>query len=144
METLGNNLGTNISQKEEPEYFCELCDFKYNKKYNWERHIATSKHKMNVLGNQLGQKEAKCNPKILCEKCKKTFQNRSGLWKHKKKCFENLTDTNIHENQKIYTEVLEILMKQNKDMQNNMIDELRNIVKNVVEETIAKHNGVIQ
>ena len=39
---------------------------------------------METLGNQNMPKL--CSSDFFCEKCKKEFKNRSGLWKHKSKC----------------------------------------------------------
>ena len=35
--------------KKEPKFYCLCCDFTTSKKGNWERHLATQKHKKNML-----------------------------------------------------------------------------------------------
>ncbi len=98
METLGNEFGAKRGKKGQDEYLCELCDYKSSKKYSWIRHTMTSKHIMETNGNHLetqkGQKGQKGqNIKVYCcEKCSREYNNRSGLWKHKKKCYNNSND----------------------------------------------------
>ena len=67
----------NIINAEKTKLFfrCEPCDYNTTKKTNFSRHILTLRHK-----NE--QKRAK---KFECPICKKTYSDRSGLWRHKKK-----------------------------------------------------------
>ena len=61
------------------EFICESCNFKCYKYSKYERHLGTAKHRRKQL-------ETKKNEiKIHCE-CGKEYSNRSGLFKHKKKC----------------------------------------------------------
>jgi len=90
METLGNNLVAKGGKKWQPDYYCEKCDYKCFKKYNWDKHLTTSKHLKETNGNNLetdsGKKwQSEC---LTCENCNKIYKNRSGLWKHKKICNE--------------------------------------------------------
>jgi len=63
METLGDKFGAKKSEKEHPNYVCEMCNFNCSKKYNWRRHLMTSKHiqmtKCDILVTEKGQKEQK-------------------------------------------------------------------------------------
>jgi len=61
------------------KYFCVNCDYKCCKKFLWEQHLKTIKHKR----KQMETVETKI---LECNICNKKFINRSGLWKHKKKC----------------------------------------------------------
>ena len=72
METEKTSLTSN-------KFHCEKCDFKCYKYSKYERHLGTAKHRRKQL-------ETKKNEiKIHCE-CGKEYSNRSGLFKHKKKC----------------------------------------------------------
>lgn len=88
------------------KYNCELCYFHTNKKYSWERHLTTTKHKTQV--KIIEEKDIDKN-KYKCE-CGEYLNSRTTLWRHKKKCkkeFENnseLTDKQI----------IEYLIKENK------------------------------
>ena len=61
------------------KYFCSNCDYTCCKKFLWEQHLRTIKHKR----KQMETMETKI---LECIICNKKFMNRSGLWKHKKKC----------------------------------------------------------
>jgi hypothetical protein len=152
METLGNK---NMPQKIE-KYYCKYCDYGTSKKSSFTNHSLSTKHiksiKVNTLetfGNEIMPKL--CSDKFTCEKCNKEFKNRSGLWKHNKKCFEkvensNKEDTNIvqHENTITPELVIEIikqnqeLQKQNNELQKQMLEVIKNGTNNNT--NINSHN----
>lgn len=58
-----------------PKFYCSICDFKCNKKTDYTRHMNTKKH------------QKKCNESVIsCSTCGKTFNSRTTLWRHSKKC----------------------------------------------------------
>ena len=63
------------------KYCCELCDFNTSKKIDYVRHTQTQKHKNNVLTTD---DNAKNSNKYECECCEKKYNDRAGLWRHKK------------------------------------------------------------
>jgi len=74
-------MTTESSQKNENKYFCEKCDYITCKKCNYDKHILSSKHENRSNNNQKVAKSShECN---ICNKC---FNDRAGLWRHKKKC----------------------------------------------------------
>jgi hypothetical protein len=73
-----------MDDKENTEnFYCEKCHFKCSKLSEWNRHILTTKHKMEIV--DINRKSLKTPQLFKCE-CEKIYQNNSGLWKHKKKC----------------------------------------------------------
>ena len=72
-------METNNMNNMKDKYFCVNCDYKCCKKFLWEQHLKTIKHKR----KQMETVETKI---LECNICNKKFINRSGLWKHKKKC----------------------------------------------------------
>ena len=130
METLGNNLGAKKCKKVHSEYYCELCDYKCSKKYFWERHLLTAKHKEETNGNILEtekvQKSAK-SANLCCENCGKMYLYRAGLWKHNKICQTPIKNNNqeICINEPTDKELIMMLIKEN--------SELKSIVMKVVE-----------
>ena len=71
---------TNFTKK----YNCEKCNISCSRNTEWQRHLATNKHKKMSFGNLMEdnfttKKEYVCN-------CNKKFKTHSGLWKHKSKC----------------------------------------------------------
>ena len=110
-----------------PTFFvCENCDFKCSYKKDFTRHLNTKKHKnslLTTLDNAFYLKK----PKFIycCENCNKTYSDRAGLWRHKKKCAtqekesETMTEkeTSITENNLILT-----LLHQNNQLQTQIIE----------------------
>ena len=63
------------------QFCCTTCDFTCSKKSNYEAHLLTSKHIKSIKNNESHTQPIpnKCS-------CGKEYKNRSGLWRHKKKC----------------------------------------------------------
>ena len=111
--------------KKPVNFLCNLCDFKcsYNKDY--QRHINTNKHKNNVLAtnnNTFSPKKPETTPKIYsCKKCEKIFTDRTGLWRHTKKCSNKeifIDGINIKDKDALVIH----LLKQNGELQHKLID----------------------
>ena len=114
MATFSNILGAEKGEKGQNIFYCEKCDFKCCKKYSWDRHLLTSKHdkatKSNILATENGQKGQKNN--LCCNNCGKEYYNRTGLWRHNKKCIP--VNTQVSENKNIIDkDLVEMLIKQN-------------------------------
>jgi len=132
MEILGKE---EKSEKNIQEYYCEKCNFKCCKKFNWNRHLNTSKHMEELFGKE--QKEQKeQNDKVYMCICGKIYNNASGLWKHKNKCCHNKslplqnTDDN---NEPTDKQLIVMLLKQNTDIikeQSDIKELILEIVKN--------------
>ena len=124
-------------------YECKPCNFTTSRFSQYERHLTTRKHKNQHLSTTMK------NDFFECE-CGKLYKERSGLWRHKKKCdykeimknenneLENKDigkskeEENIDENLDYKKMFLE-MMKQNNEMQQtmrNMIPKLGNITTN--------------
>jgi hypothetical protein len=52
----------------------------------------TKKHQNNVLTTNNNEKVPKSSHNYNCENCEKTFNDRAGLWRHKKKCNDESKD----------------------------------------------------
>jgi hypothetical protein len=116
--TTNNNK---INPKKPVNFFCELCNFKCSYNKDFQRHINTKKHKNNILtttNNNINPK--KPDSKIYqCENCEKVFNDRAGLWRHKKKCSDMIIDgVNIKDKDALVLH----LLKQNGDLQNKLIE----------------------
>ena len=95
METLGNYLVALSGKKMANKYYCETCDYSCCKKYNWDKHLTTTKHVQETNGNDMEHESGKKwqIQKYTC-KCGKKYKNNSGLWKHHKKCSIIINDNN--------------------------------------------------
>ena len=85
-------------------YDCEICDFFTCKKTNYELHLQTQKHIRNTLATSSNidatEKMNKCNT------CGKQYKDRTGLWRHRKRC--NMENTPIGKLNNSNEEILEI------------------------------------
>ena len=80
-------METKKSLKKSPIFLCNLCDYSTCKKGDFDKHVSTRKHELMVsletMETKKSQKVAQLNE---CDKCKKKYNTRSGLWKHIKIC----------------------------------------------------------
>ena len=88
MATFSNNLVAFSGKKVANDFYCKYCDYKCCKKYNWDKHISTTKHKSATNSNNLATDEWQKWQKhqFTCENCEKKYKDRTGLWRHKKIC----------------------------------------------------------
>jgi hypothetical protein len=148
LETLGNR---EIS-KSAPNFYCENCDYYCNLKSNYKKHLTTEKHIHNMNNvNHTTVEDTKI--KILnCEVCNKEYLNNSGLWKHKKKCLVLENKPEVLDSKKELTnevpepdmkppiltvELFMDLMKQNKELQNCLMESHNKIVE------LSKNSGTV-
>jgi hypothetical protein len=75
------------------KYYCKFCDITCRKKSDWTRHISTTKHKWQQNGNKMA---TDFTPHHICCNCNKSYKDRTGLWRHSKKCIAN--DNSISSN----------------------------------------------
>ena len=103
-------MATNKTSKNIKKFNCETCNFICCKKGDYDRHLLTRKHKMATDGNNVDIKKTS----YVCEICNKEYLDRSGLWRHKKKCsiIQNEETTNTNNNTISTTDIdKELLMK---------------------------------
>jgi len=122
---------TNFEPKNAKSFFCEKCDFKCSKKSNYDKHLLTRKHEMKQNETNLYPKSA---PGFGCINCEKIFNSRTTLWRHAKKCTYNATN-NLSSNHinneedkdfKIDKEFVMSILKQNNDLQTQVMELLKN------------------
>ena len=110
-------------------YECKVCDYKSDKKYGYDRHILTNKHKLLTDTNLIGQKRAKKEYNCCCGK-KYNFQ--SSLCYHKKKCEykeNNEKEIKLEEDNINYKELVMKLLIDNQEIKNLMINSNQEIIK---------------
>ena len=107
-------------------FVCEKCDFKCSKKGDYNRHILSRKHKISTDGNNDAIKKTS----YVCEICNKEYKDRTGLWRHKKKCSNVQSDivSNTNTNSNIdmvkMTEMFKYMMTQNQDFISDIFDKV--------------------
>jgi hypothetical protein len=144
------------------KYNCEICDIKCRRESEWSRHKLTRKHLNRANGNFLETQNFTDKIQYYsCSICNKNYQTKGGLWKHEKKCINEIKNENIvvqdsSQNEiKVLTGlVIEViktntdLQKQNQELQKQMIDACKtntnnnnNISNNTINNnTINSHN----
>jgi hypothetical protein len=111
---------------------CKSCDYVTNKKYNYDKHILTSKHdyfKNNTYSD-----------KYNCTKCGKEFKTRSGIWKHDKDCKVTNPQT-LQKAIEVTAELTHVIVKQQKEKE-KLIDQIREQQKQI-QELIPRIGNVI-
>jgi hypothetical protein len=148
MEIFGNG-------KNGQTYYCEKCDYYTSKKYNYDKHLTTDKHKISIVADMEMAKVANHNYGFACKNCKQTFKTNSGLWKHSKKCNQIKTqmilnvikdDKNIHDFlMEQNKQLIEQLSQQNKQLieQNSKLIELSHVNNNIgtINNTVNNNNN---
>jgi hypothetical protein len=121
--------------KNSTNFNCEICNYTTSKKFNLSLHFETKKHKNNLLTKKNNETLAKTSKKFICLNCDKGFNDRAGLWRHKKKCnieqqsysedeLENSKNEVSHEISD--KELILMLIKENSEFKNMMMKVLEN------------------
>ena len=158
---MSTDVNTFYAKNTQGKYVCDKCDFSCCKQSDMLRHLSTRKHSQQHE-NQHNQRKnyAKITPndklaKIYsCSICSKTFKERSGLWRHSKKCNsnnssdksvwskdDNFTDDNTVTDSK-NKELIMLLMKENNELKQMMLEtqnKMLDVIKNGTHNTI--HNN---
>ena len=118
------------SEKKTSKFYCENCDYLCFKKQHLKQHFYSKKHKNCVFNNVENSVNHTEKPIFYCE-CGKTYKDRSGLWKHKKICEQNILNI-VNSNNvtpQITPELLIKLIEQNKELQQTLIDQNKTIIE---------------
>ena len=83
MATTDINLKQILSNK----YYCEKCAYETNRKNNMTTHLSSAKHQklttFNIKTSNNNNQPAILS-KYCCPNCDKQYNDRAGLWRHKK------------------------------------------------------------
>jgi len=113
------------------EFYCECCDYTTSRKYNFKTHIMSDKHKNNANNNKNNGYLAKNNKTYNCDHCGKSFNDRAGIWRHKKKCTKLAKP--IVEDEPSDKQLIMMLIKENSELrkeQSGIKELILEIVKN--------------
>ena len=135
-------METQNTSKSADEFICEKCNFKCSKRGDYNRHLATGKHKRINLETK---KTSFTSHQFVCD-CGKEYKNRDGLWKHKRKCFpvktpEETPEKVQHEapmSESSHTEIMKAFMKDNRDMMVSMVQNMITANKEMVVDLVPK------
>jgi len=110
-------------------FTCIECNFKCSKQSNWNSHILTAKHKKYKNQHETCHKMP---DGFECE-CGKLYKERTGLWRHKKKCTyvdnmnnDTIDNDNTPDIEKISDTTLVVeLVRQNKEFKQMLLDQTK-------------------
>jgi hypothetical protein len=116
-------METKSCQKVAAGFSCITCDYYTIRKSSYDKHLTTLKHyKLTEANKKIAKSCAHDNDTIFsCDFCDKNFRSRVGLWKHKKKCYED-PQTNSSNDK----ELIMMLIKENSEFKNMIIKVLEN------------------
>jgi hypothetical protein len=123
-------------------YYCEICDFNTSNKYNYTTHLSTRKHLKARNATENARNATEKMPHWVCQNCEASFNERTSLWRHKKKCFGEKTSEDKYgsceeqcENLKkddtfstLNTDIVLSLFKQNKELQDFLVEQNKILV----------------
>jgi hypothetical protein len=145
MATLSNNFVAFCGKSGNNTYICNYCDYKCSKKYNWEKHITTTKHQSAILSNENMAKNGKQwqNELFRCENCEKEYNDRSGLWRHKKIC-NSKPETKCEIEQIVNDEpsdkqLIMMLIKENSELRKEQAD-IKELILEIVKNGTMNHS----
>ena len=133
-------LETQKVAKKESKYYCEKCDYFTCKKFNYDKHITTIKHIMDPFTDDILEDKG-----FNCLYCKKVYVNRTGLWKHNKKCHTSIIKKEeskcmtLEKDNTGSNDVVEQLIFQNNKMLGE-IGEFKQIIKSQMESILILAN----
>jgi hypothetical protein len=135
-----STLATFFSANSALKFYCESCDYGTCKKSSYDTHILSAKHKKSTFSNLCQPKFCQILPsKFTCENCNKEYKDKSGLWRHNKKCNEIQISNKSPE---ISQELILTIIKQNSELQQTIIEQSKTInemTKN--SQTTNSHNN---
>jgi hypothetical protein len=120
------------------KFYCLNCDYGTSKKSSYDNHLLSAKHKKTTENNI---NMPKICSKYKCENCEKEYNDRAGLWRHKKKC--NLNIETIIDNKKdepTDKELIMLLIKENSQLRKEQTD-IKELILEIVKNGTHNNNN---
>ena len=141
MTTTDNEFLVEISTN----YHCDICDYNTSRKYNLEIHLNSIKHKNRLLTTKNNESLVEISKIYKCQNCSKEFNDRAGLWRHKKKCVEKETEMESNElsEQNDSIELIKYLMKENSEFKQMIIEQNKQMIEMSKNNSVTNNNNNI-
>ena len=112
------------------KFYCVFCNYGTSKKSSIDKHFSTLRHNKttNITTNNNEKVAKSCQKCYSCNICEKIFNDRPGLWRHKKKCQNNTShelETNKIDNEPSDKELIMLLIKENSELKNMMMEVIK-------------------
>ena len=134
-----NSKNSQNSQKSESKYTCMICNYHTHNQYDYNKHLHTTKHKNNEMNNH----KSSTSETIYSCICGSVYKYASGYYRHKKNCNyvpetaqpstaetqEPQTPKQTSEPEPNWIEMMQMLMKENKEIRNFMVTQHNTIVE---------------
>jgi hypothetical protein len=124
---------TSFTSKNAQKFICNNCDFTCCKKGDWSRHLLTAKHKKATEATETENRQKPTNENKIqmheCSGCGREYSDRTGLWRHRKKCLSGdepnqiLEDSHCKTSGFIQTDLVSILLNQNQEFKELIIEQ---------------------
>jgi hypothetical protein len=112
-------MSTDKSQKIAKSYSCFFCYYFTSNKSDYAKHLQTDKHRVNKKSTEINEKSQKIANNTCFEcNCGKQYKERTGLWRHKKKCLNDIPEEN--------SVLVKYLMKENSELKTMILDVCKN------------------
>jgi len=131
---------TKNTLKNANDFHCDNCNFVCFKNSDFKRHLTTAKHKMMTNDDNITPKTHTCI-------CGKEFKYRQGLHRHKKSCVHintydsNDSNDNTYNNIKHDSCVIIELIKQNQELQKQLLDAVKYNGSHIENQSITNNNN---
>ena len=141
---VGYNVGKMPEEKEHQKFSCVKCNFVCCKKYNYDKHLLTLKHKILQNPTLKNAKNANYCEKIFeCPYCEKKYKHSSSYYSHKKQCaLLNNIESSEGKMLDVMAEQNQILMEQNKQLLEQHNDLKKMIVDICKNGTTNQYNSI--
>jgi DNA-binding ferritin-like protein len=140
MTTIDNEFLAKTSN----EFYCQKCDYKTCRRYNFNLHINSIKHKNNENADKNNANLAKTSNTHNCINCNKSFNDRAGLWRHKKKCIKTESLAEYKKDEPTDKQLFMMLLQQNSELikeHSDLKEIILEIVKNGTHNTTTTHTN---
>ena len=122
---------TENPKEKTPRFYCEHCNTKTNNKKDFNKHLATDKHKKKEFEPNSNQIQTEISQLHICGKCNKQYSSKGGLWYHEKRCSSPKPVTNVDYANVDYKELVNQLLTDNRELRNFIIEQSKATADNI-------------
>jgi len=103
---------------------CEICDYHTCDSKDYKKHLVTRKHISNETAMNCPENpDPPPNQKYTCEICDKSYNDNTGLWRHKKTCNKKGELKNVLRPFNITAEMFMEIVRHNKEIETIMLED---------------------